>query len=204
MAQPAAPAARDRRQDGRPGGLWELLLPDLWVETPDAIDLDALARRGIRCLLVDVDNTLVPWGEGRISQPARRFVERAREAGLSLVLLSNARPSRRAWAAAALGIPSAPRGFKPLPASFVKAASMVGCRPHEAAVVGDQIWTDVLGGNLAGMYTILVDPIQQREHSLTRLGRRLERALLSHLARRGRLDPVRVAARLRGPTSRPA
>lgn len=199
MGQPAARAARGKRQGGRLRGLSELLVPDLWVETPDAIDLQALARLGIRCLLVDIDNTLVPWGQGHVGDEAYHFVERARQAGLALVVLSNARRSRRASVAAALGVPSAPRGFKPLPSSFVRAARVVGCQPREAAVVGDQIWTDVLGGKLAGMYTVLVDPIWDREHLMTRLARHFERAFLKYMARRGQVSAERVAARLRRP-----
>lgn len=180
---------------GRPGALWRLLAPDLWAPHPDAIDLGELARRGIRCLLVDVDNTLAPWGERRLDDGARRFVGRARRAGLRVVILSNSGPSRRAWAASSLGVPAAP-GVKPLPGSLRRAARLVGCRPRETAVVGDQLWTDVLGARLAGMWAVLVDPLHEREHLLTRLGRRVEALCLRRMARGGWVSPERVAARL--------
>ncbi|MEW6046881.1 MAG: YqeG family HAD IIIA-type phosphatase [Bacillota bacterium] len=189
-------AAERQRAARRVGGIRALLVPDLWVDNPDAIDLQALVRRGIRCLLVDVDNTLTPWGEP-VAEQAHRFVERARRAGLAVAILSNARRHRRAAAAAALGVPAAGRAFKPLPRFFVNAAKMMGCTPGEVAVVGDQLWTDILGGKLAGMYTILVDPLRDRDHPFTRIWRVGERAVLRWMGRRGLLPADRVQARLR-------
>ncbi len=194
MGIPAAEGRRD--QGGRLRVPWRLLVPDLWVPGGDAIDLASLLACGIRCLLVDVDNTLAPWGQARLDVQAWQFVRRARESGLRVVILSNASPARRAWVAKLLGVPVAPRGFKPWPGSFVRAAALVGCRPHETAAVGDQLWTDVLGAKLAGMRAILVDPLDEREHALTRLGRRVERWLLRRMVRSGWVPAERLSARL--------
>ncbi|MBE3598164.1 MAG: YqeG family HAD IIIA-type phosphatase [Limnochordaceae bacterium] len=178
---------------------WQLLVPDLWVDDLEAVDLDGLRRHGIRCLLVDIDNTLIPWVEPLPDARAYRFVERARRAGLQVVILSNARRGRRAAVAAALGVPAVRSGFKPRRSVFLAAAALVGCRPEQAAVVGDQLWTDVLGGRRAGMFTILVDPLGPEESLLTRaITRPIERAVLRWLARRGRLPAARVQARLAG------
>jgi len=191
------PAAEGRRDQGaRLRVPWRLLVPDLWVQGSDAIDAASLLASGIRCLLVDIDNTLAPWGDERLDEQALEFVRRARQSGLQVVILSNARPARRARVAKLLGVPVAPRGFKPWPGSFVRAAALVGCRPHETAAVGDQLWTDVLGAKLAGMRAILVDPLDEREHALTRLARRVERWVLRHMARSGWVPAEKLAARL--------
>lgn len=181
-------------------GLWRrlaaALVPDEWTTSVDAIDLRRLGRGGIRCLLVDIDNTLVAWGASgpQALEEARRFVERCRLEGLSVVLVSNARAARRRWVAAELGVPVV-GGPKPRRAAFLRALRLAGCQPHEAAVVGDQLWTDVFGGRRAGMYTILVQPLSPREHLGTRLGRMAERAVLGLLARAGELPEALVRAR---------
>ena len=176
----------------RPGGPrvpWPLgwLVPDLWVDSVADVDPRALAEQGIRGLLVDIDNTLVAWEAAEAGETARELVRRCREAGIGVVLLSNARARRREAMARALGVPAAP-GLKPLRRSFLRAAARAGWRPHEVAVVGDQLWTDVLGARRAGMRAILVNPISRREHLLTRWVRRLERLALRALVGRGVLE----------------
>ena len=168
-------------------GRWlGLLLPDEWVESVAAVDPHRLARQGIRGLLVDIDNTLVAWGSSQLEDGARELVRRCHEAGIGVVLLSNARAGRRRATARELGVPEAP-GPKPLRRSFLRAAARFGWQPHQVAVVGDQLWTDVLGAHRAGMRAILVNPISRREHRFTRWGRCLERWVLGWLVRRGTL-----------------
>lgn len=196
--------AGERVPAAAPRPLWTLLVPDQWVDGIDEIDCPALSRRGIRCLLVDIDNTLIPWTREGIDERARRFIERARRSGLRVAIVSNARARRRRAIADELGVPVSGRGVKPMRRGFWQSARELGCRPDQSAVVGDQLWTDVLGGHRAGMYAILVDPIDEREHLFTRwVFRRLERALLRWMGRRGLVDEARLARRFapRGRTS---
>ena len=172
-----------------PRAPWPLgcLVPDQWVDSVADVDPRALAEQGIRGLLVDIDNTLVAWDAAEVGEAARDLVRRCREAGVGVMLLSNARAPRRQAMARALGVPAAP-GPKPLRRSFLRAAARAGWRPHEVAVVGDQLWTDVLGARRAGMRAILVNPISRREHLLTRWVRRLERLALRVLVGWGVLE----------------
>ena len=125
------------------------------------IDPAALARHGIRLLLADLDNTLVPYGVPEPTQPVREWTAALREQGVTLFVLSNNRhPQRPERFSKALGVPYIGHAGKPKPGSFYKAMEQMGCTPEQTAIVGDQIFTDILGGRNAGVFTLLVEPIR--------------------------------------------
>ncbi len=139
-----------------------------------------LSDRGLRGLVIDLDNTLVPYGLK--PPPPAELAEWKRaldEAGMPLAIVSNAKPGRtREWAAA-LGVPGWGLAGKPLPFAIWLAAKRLGLPAAQLAVVGDQLFTDVLGANLAGGYAVLVEPIEpDRGLPHTRWVRGLERRLL--------------------------
>ena len=121
----------------------------------------ALAEKGVRLVLADLDNTLVPYG---VTEPPEEIVawKQALEAqGIQLFLLSNSRrPGRAQGFAEQLGIPYQGHSGKPKPGGYQKALARMGCRPEETVMVGDQIFTDTLGANLSGVTPLLVQPIR--------------------------------------------
>lgn len=122
---------------------------------------DALARRGIKLLLADLDNTLVPYGVPEPTQAVRDWEASLRQAGVTLFILSNNRnPQRPGIFSRSLGVPFIGHAGKPKSPSFFKAMEQMGCTQAETAIVGDQIFTDILGGNNAGVTTLLVEPIR--------------------------------------------
>ncbi|MDI7247795.1 MAG: YqeG family HAD IIIA-type phosphatase [Bacillota bacterium] len=163
-----------------------MLCPDLYVPSVREIDLSRLVARGIKGIVVDIDNTFVDWGSPDIPEKTLAFFDEARVRGLRMCVLSNNFRSRIDAICNVLGIPAA-RGLKPMPSAFRAALAVLGTTPGETAVIGDQVFTDVLGGNLAGIYTILVIPTSHREFITTRIVRRLERVVLGYLGRRGML-----------------
>ncbi len=121
----------------------------------------ALGRRGIRLLLADLDNTLVPYGVPLPDEKLKSWRDELAAHGVTLFILSNNRhESRPRTFAQALDVPYIGHAGKPKTASFVKAMEQMGVAPEQTAIVGDQIFTDVLGGNRAGVATILVKPIR--------------------------------------------
>ena len=121
----------------------------------------ALGRRGIRLLLADLDNTLVPYGVPLPDEKLKGWRDELAAHGVTLFILSNNRhESRPRTFAQALDVPYIGHAGKPKTASFVKAMEQMGVAPEQTAIVGDQIFTDVLGGNRAGVATILVRPIR--------------------------------------------
>lgn len=126
-----------------------------------AIDPGTLARRGVRLVLADLDNTLVPY---KVTEPPAEVVawkEALEEQGIQLFLLSNSRkPGRAQRFAQKLGIPYQGHSGKPKKAGYLRAMERMGCTPKETVMVGDQIFTDTLGANNAGVTPLLVEPIR--------------------------------------------
>ena len=122
---------------------------------------EKLQKRGIRLLLADLDNTLVPYGVPLPTDEVRAWNEELKAAGVTLFVLSNNRHADRPRIfCEALGIPFIGHAGKPKEGSFFKAMEQMGVSREQTAIVGDQIYTDILGGNRAGVTTILVKPIR--------------------------------------------
>ncbi|TBH15475.1 YqeG family HAD IIIA-type phosphatase [Thermus thermamylovorans] len=131
-----------------------------------------LGARGLKGVILDLDNTLLPYGEEEIPSAYRDWLERLRTE-VPVYLLSNALPERFARVQGALGLPGHAPALKPW-LGFRRALKALGLPPRQVAVVGDQVFTDVLGGNLVGAYTVLVPPLREREFFYTRFIRLLE------------------------------
>lgn len=174
----------------------KFFVPDAIYPSVRDIDLKDLQRRGIAGLLIDIDNTIVPWGNPQMDQDFIRWISLAKEEGFRICLVSNALPERVQSFAELLGIPAVGRAMKPLGRAFRRGIDLLGLRRGQVAVVGDQLFTDVLGGNRMGLYTILVNPLSTAELGSTQIMRRLERKVLRMLARRGLVDKALIRMRL--------
>ncbi|WP_199617437.1 YqeG family HAD IIIA-type phosphatase [Paenibacillus alkalitolerans] len=164
-----------------------LMVPKLTVRTIFDIDLAELKRNGIRGIITDLDNTLVGAKVPYATPELGAWLETVRERGFQVVVVSNNRKTRVSAFAEPLSLPYVYRARKPLHAAFLRALEMMSLQPKETAVVGDQMMTDVLGGNRIGLYTILVEPIAVNDESwVTRnVNRNLERAFVYKLRKKG-------------------
>ncbi len=162
----------------------EAFRPNLYVVALEDIDLDALAEARIKGLLIDRDKTLTAWCSREVSPAKRQWVEAAKER-FSLCIVSNTIFYKGVGAVAEdLGISVVcgwGLGRKPLPGAIRAALRQINVEPREAAIIGDQLFADILGGNLLGLYTILVEPVPGREFPGTSLTRILERMVASRL-----------------------
>ncbi|GAA5513742.1 hypothetical protein Dcar01_02487 [Deinococcus carri] len=137
-----------------------------------------LAGRGLRGLLLDLDNTLIPYGSYEERADVMGWAAELRRAGIRLYLLSNATSRRARFWVEKLGFEGVGMAGKPNPRAFRRALETLGLPAWQVGMVGDQLFTDVLGGNLAGMHTILVRPLTVNALPHTRVTRRLERTVL--------------------------
>ncbi len=153
-----------------------LCTPDLTAERAWALTPELLANRGVAGLLLDLDNTLIPYGyEGPVPAEVAGWLAALRQAGIAAALVTNARPSRsRRWGKK-LGLPALPFAAKPLPLAIFWAAKALGLPRKKLLLVGDQIFTDLLAARLAGVRVALVRPLAPKELPHTRWLRRLER-----------------------------
>ena len=156
-----------------------MLTPDYYLRSVRDIDLDALRARGIDTLLVDLDNTLLPRDSAEIPQSARDWVGSLAGAGFKVCLVSNNWHQRVSEVADELGVGLVAKAVKPLPFAFLRALRRVGSKRSQAAVVGDQMFTDVMGGKLLGMATVMVLPLSESDLPHTLALRRIERVLLA-------------------------
>ncbi|MFO7171619.1 MAG: YqeG family HAD IIIA-type phosphatase [Bacillota bacterium] len=164
-----------------------LLRPAEWHPSIHSIDVKALRARGIRAVMVDLDNTLVAWRYPRPTPAVLEWFDRLRAEGIKVCIVSNGGSRRVEAFARQAGVPFIGSARKPRSRGFRRALALLGTRPSETAVVGDQLFTDILGGNLLGLYTILVAPVSRREFIGTRLVRVVERLVLGYMRRRGYL-----------------
>lgn len=155
------------------------LRPDKIVDSIYQIDLEELKQMKIRAVIADLDNTLIPWNSDEIDATLRVWVHKVKTAGLKLAILSNSFSLARVEAvSAALDVMAVSKAIKPRRLGFRRIAARLSLDPSEVAVVGDQLFTDIFGGNRAGMYTILVAPMSRTEFIGTRIVRRLEHLFL--------------------------
>jgi HAD superfamily phosphatase (TIGR01668 family) len=165
---------------------WLRWCPDEVVSSVTDIDPTTLVQQGIRAVLLDLDNTLVPWQRMDVPEVIRHWVEAMKQTGLRLCLVSNTRRRRRLEVISKeLGIAYVPKAFKPRRYGLRQALEQLGTAPQQAVMIGDQIFTDVWGGNRMGMRTILVLPMARREFIGTKVSRLLERILLWAYRRAG-------------------
>lgn len=153
---------------------------------PTILDVSpgALASAGFRGVILDVDNTLTTHDNPVPSDGVLAWLEKARAAGLKLIILSNNSPERVSLFAKLLGLEFESNGRKPLPTGYRRALTRLGLSSKEAVAIGDQIFTDVLGARLAGIYCIFVNPIELEHTRFFRFKRWLERPILSGFERR--------------------
>jgi len=157
----------------------------MFAESLAAVDLDALSSAGIRYLLVDLDNTLLPWNEYNVPEESRLWVEDAKKRGMKICIASNTRnPRRLNQIAESLGVYCIYKAGKPLGGRLCLAVEVMDGRVKNTALIGDQIFTDVLGGNRLGMFTVLVKPMHKREFIGTKVSRFFERLIMPFIKRR--------------------
>ncbi|MGI6140494.1 MAG: YqeG family HAD IIIA-type phosphatase [Caldicoprobacterales bacterium] len=138
------------------------------------INLMSLWNQGYQNIIIDVDNTMTAWNRYITTPKLKNWALIAKDIGFRICLLSNSNQSKVKQFALDLGVISSPVGGKPFPRAFRSALSALGASVKNTLVIGDQIFTDILGGNRIGLYTILVDPIDKREFIGTKLSRLME------------------------------
>ena len=157
----------------------ELFSPTLQAKSLDSISIERLSREGIRGFIIDLDNTMTPWNDLEVGPRVARWFTKLQAAGIQSCVVSNNKHRRRvAVVAEKLGIPFVFRATKPRGRAFRAGMSILGTGTKDTAVIGDQLFTDILGGNRLGLYTILVLPISDHEFMGTRFLRQMEKLLV--------------------------
>ena len=166
--------------------MFKNLRPKVYVESICNIDLKKLKKnKKIRGIIVDLDNTLVAWGKKEVSQKNIDWVKEAKNLGLKICIVSNTNSKRVAELAKIFDIPYHSKHYKPFKIAFNRGLKTLDTKKSETAVIGDQIFTDMLGGNKLKLLTILVVPIVKKDSLGTFLHRNLEKIFISSWLKKG-------------------
>lgn len=165
------------------------MLPQKKVRSIYQIDWNELGKAGIKGIITDLDNTLVGTTVPKATTELIHWLQDVKKRGLQVVIVSNNNYARVSAFAEPLKIPFIHKAKKPISTGFRKALQTMNLRAEEAVVIGDQLLTDVLGGNRLGLYTILVKPITLNDEKLrTRMNRRVEKWVLRKFVKKGMLQ----------------
>ena len=165
--------------------LLQYFVPDLHVQSIYHIDLEALKKRGVTTIITDLDNTLVEADSPHYTPRLVKWLDDLQEIGFKVIIVSNNNRTRVSEFADPLTVPYIHEARKPVKRAFKQALERLNSTAEETVVIGDQLLTDVFGGNRMGLYTILVVPISHKEQLGTKINRAIERRILSWLKHRG-------------------
>lgn len=162
-------------------------LPDQHVKDIFSITPESLKKKGIKGIITDLDNTLVEWDRPNATPKLIKWIEEMRNENIKVTIVSNNSKSRVKAFSDPLDIPFVFRAKKPMKRAFERALAEMNLKKEEAVVVGDQLLTDVFGGNRSGFKTILVVPVASTDGFWTRFNRMIERRLLDWFKKKGML-----------------
>lgn len=157
-----------------------IFYPDFAFRRIHEIPAAWFAEQGISVLLLDVDNTLTTHNSPDISPSVAGWLARMKGAKLRMLVVSNNSEERVKPFCDSLGLGCISRAAKPLGFAVTRAANELGVPKSAIAIIGDQIFTDVLCGRLAGVKTILVEPIETEAFLFFKFKRMLERVVLKN------------------------
>ncbi len=159
-----------------------LLRPMDLYPVVEAIPIEEYLGKGYKNLILDIDNTLMPYDQKTISLQKRSWVKKAQASGFYTLLISNNSSHKRIERVGKeLEIQGLHFAMKPFAYSVRELLADHGLKAEETLIVGDQLFTDVILGNWLGMGTILVDPIDKKSFFLKTLQRDIELFLLRHI-----------------------
>jgi HAD superfamily phosphatase (TIGR01668 family) len=168
--------------------LFEILKPKVYVDSICNIDLKKLKEvKNIKGIIVDLDNTLVAWGKKEVSQRIIDWVKEAKRLEFKLCIVSNTNSKRVSELAKIFNVPYHSKYFKPFSIAFNNGLKILDTKKSETVVIGDQIFTDIWGGNRLKLLTILVAPIVKKDSLGTFLHRNFEKIIISFWLRKDKI-----------------
>ena len=158
-----------------------ILYPNAYLQNVREITIDFLIKNNIKALILDVDNTLIDYYKN-LPKENIAWVKKLKEEGIKLYILSNSNKKEKVKnVSKQLDIPYEYFAKKPFKKGFLKIQKILNINKENIAVVGDQIFTDVIGGNRCNMFTILVDPIFEKDFWFTAWKRPIENKIKSNI-----------------------
>jgi len=162
----------------------EKYIPDIYVKSIYYIDYEKLKERGIKCILFNLDNTIAPLSIKKPNKKIKDHFQKLKNMGFKLIIFANSGKTRLKPFKEELEVDCAFSCKKPMRKKFDLILKEYKYNISEVVIVGDNIITDVLGGNKVGITTILVNPISNKEKFVTKLCRICEKKIMTKLAQK--------------------
>lgn len=159
----------------------EKYIPDMYQKSIYEVDYDKLMSCGVKCILFDLDNTLVSFNTKEVSDKLKELFTRLREMGFKVIIFSNSPKSRVHIFGETLAVDFLANARKPSKIGFNMILNKYKYNITEVAIIGDQMITDIAGGNKVGITTVLVNPVNAKDPIWTKVNRYLERRVMKKL-----------------------
>jgi uncharacterized protein len=160
-------------------------IPDIYAASLFTINYAKLKERGIKCLLIDLDNTIAPIFVREPSKEIKDLFRNLDDMGFKVIIMSNSGKARITPFKEELNVDSAYFSTKPLRRKYQRIMKIYKYDESEIAAIGDQIMTDVWGANRMGLTSIFVDKLGEPDFIFTKFNRFWERIILHNLKKKG-------------------
>ena len=155
-----------------------MFYPKVYLNSVKDITINLLNENNIKGLILDVDNTLISLDKV-MPEGVKEWANEMKKKGIKICILSNSNKMEKVEAVAKIiGVPYIFFGKKPLKSGFFRARDILKLKETEIAVVGDQIFTDIIGANRCNMFSILVKPIEEKDYLITKIKLPLEKFII--------------------------
>ena len=152
--------------------------PKLYIGSIFELDLETLRKEGIKGIIFDIDNTLVPYDVAEPTEEIIQLFSKLKKENFKICLMSNNTEDRVVRFNQNLKVFAIHKSGKPRTKGFKRALELMNLKKEEVAIVGDQVFTDVYGGNKIGVKTILVQPVSDKDEWITKIKRGLEQRVI--------------------------
>lgn len=161
-------------------------VPRMYKESIHAVNYDKLKEMNIKCIIFDLDNTLLEVNSSIPEEKTQKLIEKLKKDFKIYIISNNSHSDRLMTAANSLDVNYVKFAMKPFGKAFRKVLKENNYKKEDMCIIGDQIMTDVLGGNRFGIFTILVEPLSEQELKVTGINRFFERRQLKRLLKQNK------------------
>ena len=162
----------------------ERYMPDIYQKSIYYINYDKLYKKGVRCLLFDLDNTLIPPHVNKPTKRLKKLFDELKDKGFKIIIMSNSPKHRIEPFKSQLNVDACAFALKPRRDKYEKIMEKFKYKPTEVAAIGDQLITDVLGANKLDITSVLVNPLTEHDYTITIFSRIIEKFLYTRLAKK--------------------
>lgn len=158
--------------------------PDIYQKSIYTINYDKLKERGIKCILFDLDNTIVPYVDKVPTKKLKNHFDKLTNIGFKVIIFSNSPRKRLEPFKKELNVDCCASARKPSKSKFLKVMNTYNYTLSETAIIGDQLLTDIYGGNKVGITTILVNPLSDIDMPFTKINRMIEKRIINNMTKK--------------------